>query len=212
MIEVKICGVRDAEAVDAAVAAGADWIGFVFFSGSPRAITPAQAARLSARHSGGPGCVGLFVAPQDFEVDFVLQSVTLDAVQLYAGAERAAELHARFGVPVWRSVGVVERDDLPHTEAGVDRFVIEPRPPVGASRPGGNAVALDPSLLGGWLAPAPWMLAGGLTPANVAAAIRRSRPCGVDVSSGVETAPGRKDPGLIRAFVAAAKRRCVLQL
>jgi phosphoribosylanthranilate isomerase len=205
MIEVKICGVRDAEAVEAAVAAGADWIGLVFFPGSPRAIAPAQAARLSARHSGGPRWVGLFVSPRDCEIEVVLQSVRLDAVQLYAGAARAAELRARFGVPVWRSVGVVEREDLPHAEAGVDRFVIEPRPPDGATRPGGNALALDPSLLGGWSAPAPWMLAGGLTPANVAAAIRRSRPWGVDVSSGVETAPGRKDAGLIRAFVAAAK-------
>lgn len=205
MTRVKVCGIASADAFDAAVAAGADWIGFVFFPPSPRAVTPAQAAALSARHAGGPLRVGLFVDPDDAAIAAALAAVRLDVLQLYVDAARAAELRVRFGVPVWRAVGVSTRAELPDTAEGIDGLVIEPKPPPGATRPGGNAVALDWSLPAGWHAPAPWLLAGGLTPETVAAAIRVSGASAVDVSSGVERSPGVKDTALIAAFVAAAK-------
>jgi phosphoribosylanthranilate isomerase len=205
VIRVKVCGIAAPEALDAAVAAGADWVGFVFFPRSPRAVSPERAARLAARHPAGPARVGLFVEPRDEDVAGALAALRLDALQVYGSSERAAELRARFGVPVWRAVGVTGAADLPDAACGVDGFVVEPKPPPGATRPGGNAVALDWSLLAGWRAPAPWLLAGGLTAGNVAAAIAASGAAAVDVSSGVESRPGEKDPALIRAFVAAAR-------
>jgi phosphoribosylanthranilate isomerase len=205
MTRVKVCGLNDAAAFDAAVAAGADWVGFVFFARSPRHVTPAEAAGLSARHAGGPYRVGLFVEPTDDEVAAALAAVKLDVLQLYVPAQRAAALRARFGVPVWRAVGVCERADLPGAAAGADGLVIEAKPPAGATRPGGNAVAFDWSLLAGWSAPAPWLLAGGLRVDNLAEAVRLTGAPAVDVSSGVERAPGVKDPALIRAFIAAAR-------
>jgi phosphoribosylanthranilate isomerase len=204
-MRVKICGVNDPSAFDAAVAAGADWLGFVFFAASPRAVAPAQAAALSARHADGPLRVGLFVEPSDGELADVLGTMRLDVLQLYVSAARAAEVRARFAVPVWRAVGVTGRTELPVAAQGVDGLVIEPKPPPEATRPGGNAVALDWSLLAGWQAPAPWLLAGGLTPGNVVGAIRASGATAVDVSSGVERARGVKDAGMIHAFVAAAR-------
>lgn len=204
-IRVKICGINDAAAFDTAVAAGADWVGFVFFPPSPRAVSPAQAASLSARHAGGPGRIGLFVAPTDEDVAAVLRAVALDALQLYAPPERVAALRIRFGVPVWRAVGVATRADLPDTAGGADRFVVEAKPPAQATRPGGNAARFDWSLLRDWKAPLPWLLAGGLTPDNVATAIREAGAEAVDVSSGVERAPGVKDPARIRAFIANAR-------
>ena len=205
MIRVKICGINDAASRDAALAAGADWLGFVFFPPSPRAVTPTLAATLAA---GVPSRVGLFVAPTDDDVAAVLAAVRLDVLQLYDSVERCAALRARFGVPVWRAVGLRAAADLPGTDSGLDGLVIEASPPASATRPGGNAAALDHSLLAGWRPPLPWLLAGGLTPANVAAAIRATGALAVDVSSGVETAPGKKHPDLIRAFVAAARGAC----
>jgi phosphoribosylanthranilate isomerase len=205
MTRVKVCGLNDAAGFDAAVAAGADWVGFVFFARSPRHVTPAEAAGLSARHAGGPARVGLFVEPTDDEVAATLAAVKLDVLQLYGPARRAAALRARFGVPVWRAVGVRERADLPGAAAGADGLVIEAKPPAGATRPGGNALAFDWSLLAGWTAPAPWLLAGGLRADNVAEAVRVTGAPAVDVSSGVERAAGVKDPALIRAFIAAAR-------
>jgi phosphoribosylanthranilate isomerase len=205
MTLVKICGVNDAAAFDTAVAAGADFVGFAFYGASPRCVTPAQAAALSSRHKGGPRRVGLFVAPEADEIAAVLAAMKLDVLQLYVPAARAATLRTRFGLPVWRAVGVSARTDLPHDAGGADRLLIEAKAPAAASRPGGNAVAFDWSLLSGWTAPCPWVLAGGLTPDNVAAAIRATGAPAVDVSSGVERAPGVKDPALIRAFIAAAR-------
>ncbi len=207
MIRVKICGVNAPAAIDAAVAAEADWVGFNFFPRSPRVVSAAEAAELSARHPGGPLRVGLFVAPEDGQIADVLAVMRLDILQLYVDAPRAAEVRARFGLPVWRAVGVTGANELPADAAGIDGFVIEPKPPAGATRPGGNAVRLDWSIVAGWPAPAPWLLAGGLTPGNVADAIRASGAAAVDVSSGIESSPGVKDPALIAAFVAAARGR-----
>lgn len=202
--EIKICGINSPDALDAAVTAGADWVGFVFYPRSPRYVTPAQAARLAARAASGPGRVGLFVEPDAETLAATLAVVTLDALQLYGDPARLAPHAARFGLPVWHAVGVATPADLPR-EALADRLVVEAKPPSGASRPGGNAQRLDWSLLNGWAAPAPWMLAGGLDPANVAAALAQTGARAVDVSSGVESAPGVKSPSLIRAFVAAAR-------
>jgi len=207
---VKICGVNDAAGFDAAVAAGADLIGFVFFSPSPRAVTPAEAAALSARADGGPERVGLFVDPDDALLEAVLAALSLDVIQLH-GEEtpaRAAAIRARFGLPVMKALGVAVPADL-DALAGyapvVDRFLLDAKPPPGAALPGGNAAAFDWRLVAGAAIPRPWLLAGGLTPDNVAEARWQSGAPGVDVSSGVERARGVKDPARIAAFVAAAR-------
>ncbi len=202
-VRVKICGLRDAAGWDAAVAAGADWLGLVFFPPSPRFVTVAEAAALARRDSGGAGLVGLFVVPFAKEAMWrILEAVPLAAVQIYGPTDGLRE---QLGVPVWRAVGVSGVCDLPCEAAGVERLVIEAKAPAGATRPGGNAARFDWEVLAGWKAPVPWTLAGGLSVANVAEAVRRTGAAAVDVSSGVESAPGRKDPELIRAFIEAAR-------
>ena len=203
-IRVKICGITTEAGMDAAVAAGADWVGLNFFPASPRHVTPQRAADLAAR-PGLPTLVGLFVKPEDAEIAATLAAVKLDVLQVYVDAPRAAEIRARFGLPVWRAVGVSAATDLPRDPGGVDGFVIEAKAPPGATRPGGNAVTFDWSILAGWHAPAPWLLAGGLDPDNVAEAIRATGAAAVDVASGVEREKGIKDPALVAAFVHAAR-------
>ena len=210
MTLVKICGVNDAAGFDATVAAGADFLGFVFFPPSPRAVTPALAGALSARAAGGPVRVGLFVDPADALIEAVLAAVPLGLIQLH-GAEdpaRCAAVRARFGVPVMKALGIAAPADFAQLEdfaPAVDRFLLDAKPPPGAALPGGNAAPFDWGLTAGRAIPRPWLLAGGLTPGNVAEAIRTSGAPGVDVSSGVERARGVKDPARIAAFVAAAK-------
>lgn len=211
-VEVKICGIRDAEALDAAIEAGADFIGFVFFPPSPRAVTPAEAGALSARHAGGPVRVGLFVDPTDEQLAATLAEAPLGLIQLH-GEEtpsRAAAIRARFGLPVMKALGIGAPEDLAAVEAFVpvvDRFLFDAKPPPGGPLPGGNAQPFEWRLMAGRAIPRPWLLAGGLTPGNVAEAIRTAQAPGVDVSSGVERARGVKDPALIRAFVSSAKGR-----
>jgi phosphoribosylanthranilate isomerase len=205
-VRVKICGINDPIAFHAAISAGADWVGFNFFPPSPRHVTAPQAAALSARSPGGPPRVGLFVDPTPEVIAATLDVVRLDILQIY-GAPDLPALRARFGLPIWRPVGVTTTDDLPTACDGADRLLMEARPPPGATRPGGNAVTFDWLLLRGWTAPVPWILAGGLTVDNVADAIRTSGAGAVDVSSGVERARGVKDPALIRAFIANARSR-----
>ena len=204
-VHVKICGIATPDAFDAAVEAGADSVGFVFFPPSPRALTPSRAAALSARHAGGPRRVGLFVHPTDEQVSAALDALPLDVLQVYADADRGAALRARFGVPVWLAVGVEGRADLPDRAPGVDALMLDAKPPRDSTLPGGNAHSFDWTVLQGWQAPLPWLLAGGLTPGNVAEAVRASGARAVDVSSGVERERGVKDTGLIRAFVRAAR-------
>ncbi len=211
MTAVKICGINDPAAFDAAVEGGADWIGFVFFPASPRFVTPSDAAALSTRAPGkGPERVGLFVNPTDDEVADALDEIPLDALQLYAPsasmAARIAALRATFGLPVWQSLGIATAADLP-AAITADRVLIEPRAPANATRPGGNATPLDLTLLADFHPSYPWMLAGGLTSTTVATAIAVTSAPAVDVSSGVETAPGRKDPRLIHDFIRQAKGR-----
>ncbi|HTC08945.1 MAG TPA: phosphoribosylanthranilate isomerase [Acetobacteraceae bacterium] len=201
---VKICGLNSALAFDAAIAADADWVGFVFFPPSPRYVTPAEAGLLSARLLGGPPRVGLFVEPTLAAIGEVLAQVRLDVVQVYGNVDAAA-IRLRFGVQVWRAVGVSSGPDLPSTLDRADALLLDAKPPKDATRPGGNAQSFDWAILRGWPAPGPWLLAGGLTSGNVAEAVRVSGALAVDVSSGVETAPGVKDPALIHQFVKAVR-------
>lgn len=204
---VKICGINDEAAMAAAARAGADLIGFVFFPPSPRAVSPAQAAAIA---QPGPARVGLFVDPTDDDIAAVLADLPLDAIQLH-GEEtpsRCAAVRARFGLPVMKALGIASAADLdalgPYAPV-VDRFLLDAKAPPGAPLPGGNAAPFDWTLTAGRAIPRPWLLAGGLTPGNVADAIRVSGAPGVDVSSGVESARGVKDAGLIAAFVTAAR-------
>lgn len=209
--QVKICGINDAAAYDAACHAGAEWVGFVFYPPSPRAVPPEQAAALAARGGTGrrPVNVGLLVDAEDALIEAVLAEAPLGLLQLHGmeSPERCAAIRARFGLPVMKALGIAGEEDLAllaEYAPAVDRFLLDAKPPRGAELPGGNAVSFDWSLLAGRAIPRPWMLAGGLTPVNVAAAIRATGAPAVDVSSGVERMRGVKDPVLVSAFVAAA--------
>ena len=207
---VKICGIKDAAALDAARQGGADMVGFVFFPPSPRAVTAIQAGELARSYGQGPKRVGLLVAPDDAMLAATLAEVPLYILQLQ-GEEtpaRAGEIRARFGKPVMKALGIGSKADLarlPYYADQVDYFLLDAPPPAGSALPGGNAQAFDWALMKGEDPPRPWLLAGGLTPANVAKAIAASGAPGVDVSSGVERARGVKDPAAIAAFIAAAK-------
>jgi phosphoribosylanthranilate isomerase len=211
---VKICGISDAAGLRAAAAAGADLVGLVFFPPSPRAVTPTQAAAVSAAvpaaASGHPQRVGLFVDAPDDLIAAVLAAVPLDVLQLHGEEtpERCAEVRQRFGLPVMKALGIASAADLAAIDRYapvVDRFLLDAKAPPGAPLPGGNAAPFDWRLAAGRTMPRPWLLAGGLTPGNVAQAIAASGAPGVDVSSGVEASRGVKDPSRIAAFVAAAK-------
>jgi phosphoribosylanthranilate isomerase len=202
---VKICGLNSGASFDAAVEAGADWVAFNFFVKSPRFVTPAEAAVLSARHPGGPKRVALLVQPTDDEVAGVVEALHPDILQLYADPARVAALGKLFGLPVWRAVGVSSAADLPVSTDGASALLIEAKAPPDATRPGGNATTFDWAVLDGWKPGFDWLLAGGLTPGNVAAAIRVTGTPAVDVSSGVESSSGVKDPALIHAFIQAAR-------
>lgn len=210
MAQVKICGLRDPAHVIAAADAGARYLGFVFFPKSPRAVMPEQAAALSDHVPPGVARVGLFVDPDDALLATTLAQVGLDMIQLHGheSPDRVAQVRALTGLPVIKAVGVAGRDDLPAlTDYGLvaDMLLVDAKAPKDADLPGGNGLAFDWRLLVGrrWLRP--WLLAGGLTPDNVAEAIRLTGAKGVDVSSGVEAAPGAKDTALIRRFISAAR-------
>ncbi len=205
MMRVKICGLNDPASINAAVEAGADWIGFNFFPPSPRYVTPSRAKELAARHLVGPLRVGLFVNPTEAAIAEVVAEVHLDILQLYGVGDQLPRLRARFGLPIWRPVGVASAADLPLALEGADALLVEAKPPPDATRPGGNAARFDWTLTNNWSAPGPWLLAGGLDPGNVAEAILLSGADAVDVSSGVERTKGIKDPALIYQFIRNAR-------
>ncbi len=209
-IRVKICGLTTAAAVAAAAEAGARYVGFVFFARSPRNLSFEAAAELTAAVPVGLCKVALTVDAEDAFLDRLTEAVPLDMLQLHGreSPERVAEVKARYGLPVMKAIGVAGAADMAAIDAYsdvADQLLIDAKPPAGADLPGGNGLMFDWQLLAGrkyWRRP--WMLAGGLTPANVAEAVRVTGARQVDVSSGVESAPGVKDARLIRAFVEAA--------
>lgn len=207
-VRVKFCGLTRESDIEAAVRAGAGYAGLVFFPPSPRALSPAQARALALAAPPGLARVGLFVDPEDALLDRVLAEVPLDLIQLHGheAPGRVAGIRARLGLPVIKAVGVAEAADLPAlAEYGrvADMLLVDAKPPRGAALPGGNGLAFDWRLIAGRRWPVPWLLAGGLTPGNVAEAVRLTGARQVDVSSGVENAPGVKDPARMAAFAAA---------
>jgi phosphoribosylanthranilate isomerase len=206
--EVKICGLSDEESVDAALEAGADYVGFVFFAASPRNVSLQRAAKLAKRARGRAAVTALVVDADDALLSAVARNLRPDLLQLQGREtpERVAAIRALTGIAVMKALGVASRADLSGmTRYAADRFLLDAKPPAGADRPGGNATPFDWSILAGFSGPRPWLLAGGLHPGNVAEALRVSGAPGVDVSTGVESAPGRKDAALIHAFVAAVR-------
>ncbi len=210
-ISVKICGLTAPAQVRAAVDAGARYLGFNFFPKSPRYVTPEQAAALMADVPVGVAKVALVVNPSDDLLDSITQAAPFDMLQLHGSesAERVREVKERYGLPVMKVIGVADAEDLAAIDIYsdvADQLLIDAKAPKNAVLPGGNGLAFDWRLLAGrkyWRKP--WMLAGGLNPENVAEAIRMTGARQVDVASGVESAPGIKDSGLINAFIEATR-------
>lgn len=208
--DIKICGLKTEPALEAALAGGASHVGFIFFEKSPRNITPADAGRLRQRAAGHASAVAVTVDADDATLDQIVASMAPDMLQLH-GREtpgRAAELKTRYRLPVMKAFAIREAADLaaiaPYRGIA-DRFLFDAKPPAGSQLPGGNGVSFDWRLLAGLDAEVDYMLSGGLNAANVGDAIRFANPPGIDISSGVESAPGVKDVALIEDFFQAVR-------
>jgi phosphoribosylanthranilate isomerase len=207
---VKICGLSTRATLDAALAAGADMVGFVFFPASPRHVELGTAAELARAARGRASVVALTVDADDAQLAAIVETIRPDLLQLH-GREtpaRVAEIKRRFALPVMKALPVATRNDLaalPDYAAVADRILFDARAPKGATRPGGLGATFDWTLLQDLELTLPFMVSGGLTADNVADAVAITRAGGVDISSGVESAPGVKDPELIRAFIRAAR-------
>jgi phosphoribosylanthranilate isomerase len=208
LARVKICGLRRPESVRHAAAAGASYVGVVLYPPSPRNVSLDVAGALLA--SVPPGVIGvaLLVDPHDAVVD-EMAALRPGMLQLHGNEspERVAEIRERTGVPVMKAIALGGREDVERIgsyEPVADQILVDARAPADANRPGGNALRFDWGLIAGRQWTRPWMLAGGLTPENVAEAVRLTGARQVDVSSGVESAPGEKDPALLAAFMRAA--------
>lgn len=208
-VTAKICGLSTPETLDAAIGGGASHVGFVFFAPSPRNLSRDRAAQLSARVPDHVTRVGVFVDPGDAQLESAIPAGSLQALQLHrTSPARAAAIRARTGLEIWAAIAVRTRADLDAAEtfrAAADRIVYDAKTPPGAVLPGGMGIRFDWTLLDGFQHPLPWALSGGLDPVNAAGAIRRTRATLVDVSSGVESVPGVKDPTKIRAFLDAVR-------
>jgi phosphoribosylanthranilate isomerase len=207
---VKICGLNTAESLDVALEAGADLVGFVFFPPSPRHLDGATARDLGRRVEGRARKVALTVDPDDVLLATVIEVLQPQMLQLHGTEppERVAAVKARFGLPVMKAIHVETSADLlmvPAYAEVADRLLFDARPPQDATRPGGLGNPFDWNLLRGIEPGVPFLLSGGLDAGNVAAALNVTRAAGVDVSSGVERAPGRKDPDKIRTFIRAVR-------
>lgn len=207
---VKICGLSTAPTLEAALNGGADMVGFVFFPKSPRHLSFDQAAALAPLVAGRAGKVALSVDADDALIDGIIAALRPDMLQLHGHEtpERVRDLKARTGLPVMKAIPVSTRDDLAAAAAYedvADRLLFDAKPPKGAVLPGGNGMAFDWTILKDVSTRLPWMLSGGLNGENVVAAVEAGAP-GLDVSSGVESAPGIKDIGLIRDFIARARQ------
>jgi len=208
-MRVKICGLKDEANIKVAAEAGARYIGLVFFEKSPRNVSLAQAAKLALEVPVGVAKVALTVNASNEFLDKLTATVPLDMLQLHGSEspERVTEIRQRYGLPVMKAVGVATADDLAALDIYqqvADQILVEAKPAKDAKLPGGNGVPFDWRLIAGREWKKPWMLAGGLTMDNVGEAIRLTGAGQVDLSSGVESAPGVKDPALIKAFIDAA--------
>ena len=208
-VRVKICGLRTAADVEAVAGAGAAYAGFVFFPKSPRHLTLPEARLAALAAPPGLAKVALTVDADDAALDAIVEAVPLDMLQLHGHEtpDRVAQVRARYRLPVMKALGIADEGDLAALAeylAVADQMLIDAKPPRDAVLPGGNGLAFDWRLLAGRRWPKPWMLAGGLSAANVAEAVRLTGARQVDVSSGVESAPGVKDAARVAAFVAAA--------
>lgn len=209
-VRIKICGLTTAEAIDATAHAGAHYVGFNFFPKSPRFVDFEKARELALRVPVGVAKVALVVNEDNGFLDQLVERVPLDMLQLHGNEspERVAEVRTRFGLPVMKVLGIATKDDVAKVDrysAVADQLLLDAKAPKDAVLPGGNGLTFDWTLLADrkyWTKP--WMLAGGLTPDNVAEAILRTGARQVDVASGVESAPGVKDAGLIKAFCDSA--------
>lgn len=211
MTRIKICGLSTAETVSASLAGGADFLGFMFFAASPRAISPEAARRLAQPARGKAKIVAVTVDPDDELIDHLVEIVEPDLIQLH-GSEtpaRARQIAGRAGAGVIKVIGVAAAADVQAArdyDGVAEHLMFDARAPTASERPGGHGEAFDASVLAGQTFTRPWFLAGGLDPWNVAAAIAASGAPMVDVSSGVERGPGLKDPALIGAFIEAVRR------
>ncbi len=207
---VKICGLSTPATLDAALQAGADMVGFVFFPASPRHLDLSRARELGAQARGRAVKVALTVDADDAMLDGIVEVLRPDLLQLH-GKETVARIHEirrNFGLPVMKAIGVETSADLaelPGYAAAADRVLFDARPPKDATRPGGLGVPFDWRLLENLALEIPFMISGGLGASNVHDAVRITRPGGVDVSSSVESAPGVKDAGMIDAFIRTAR-------
>jgi len=206
-VTAKICGLSTPETLDAAIRGGASHVGFVFFPPSPRHVTRERAAQLTARVPDRVKRVGVFVDPDDATVEAATAAGQLDILQLHNVAPtRAVAIKARTGLEIWAAVAVKARGDLDAARgfAGAsDHILYDAKTPPGATLPGGMGLRFDWALLDGFRHPLPWALSGGLDPHNVVEAIKATGATLVDVSSGVESAPGIKDVAKIAAFLEA---------
>ena len=209
-LAIKICGLTTPDALDVALTAGADFVGFVFFPPSPRNLGLEAARTLGAQVQGRAGKVALTVDANDDTIAAVVAALQPDMLQLHGKEtpDRVVAVRTRFGLPVMKALPIATRADLASIRVYsdvVDRLLFDARPPAEATRPGGLGVSFDWTLLRDIKPGVPWMLSGGIDAGNVAEAIALTGAPGVDVSSGVERAPGEKDVGKIRAFIRAAR-------
>jgi phosphoribosylanthranilate isomerase len=204
-LDIKICGLKTDEAMAAALAGGASHVGFIFFPKSPRYVEPEEAGRLRKAAVGKAKAVAVTVDADDAFLDRIVSAMEPDILQLHGSEtpERVAEIKARYGLPVTKVFSVREAADLDAIQPylGIaDRVMFDAKPPKGSELPGGNGVSFDWRLLAGLDGGLDYMLSGGLNAANIGEALAIAKPAAIDVSSGVENAPGVKDPSLIAAF------------
>ena len=209
-LDIKICGLKSEEAVDRAVALGASHAGFIFFPKSPRNIDPADAGRLADRARERAKIVAVTVNAENDDLDEIVSLLAPDILQLHGGEspERVLTVKAIYGLPVMKAFSVREAGDLKKIEPYIgiaDRFLFDAKPPAGSELPGGNGVAFDWTLMHLLDGGVDYMLSGGLNSGNVGEALRLTGARGLDVSSGVERAPGVKDLGLMDQFFAAVR-------
>lgn len=209
-LDIKICGLKTDAALAAALDGGASHVGFIFFARSPRFVEPHEAGRLRRAAEGRAAAVAVTVDAEDGFLDEIVEAMQPDMLQLHGKEtpERVAAVKARYGLPVMKALAVREAADLegiaPYRGVA-ERFLFDAKPPAGSELPGGNGIPFDWPLLASLDPEIDYMLSGGLNASNIAGALGAARPRGIDISSGVESAPGVKEPALIAAFFRAAR-------